>query len=123
MTVEELLKPRYKVISKYPGSEDWEEIDAIIELPDSRYKYCDDILCGEDYFDSYPNIYERMQWWDDRQVLPEYVKHNFTGAIVGTGNQSKITPSDILTSDGWWTLYDCQPATETEYLKHLKTKA
>jgi hypothetical protein len=136
--IDELMKPRYKVISKYPGSEDWEDIDAIIKIPDSRYKYADrkGTVCGVELFDSYPNIYERLKWWEERkpEEMPEYIKcerhiriekgtilkANWELCYVGT-------PYECICHRGCYPDYwiDAEyfsPATEAEYNEYIKSK-
>lgn len=92
MTNEELLKDRYKVISDSLGRETWEDIGYIITMPDSRYKYSGDIICGRELFDSYPDIYKRLNWSDERNVedMPEYVRILFSGRIAKVIKWNKI---------------------------------
>ena len=76
MTTEELLQPRFKVISPYPCS--IHKLGDIILTYKSAMSYAvqiDDVsekICLEDY----PNIFKKLKWFEDREIedLPEYLK-------------------------------------------------
>lgn len=60
----ELLKPRYKVISDYPGN--IVKVDSICTPSEQE-----SIL----YYEKYPDIFKKLEWWEDRVLaeMPEYV--------------------------------------------------
>lgn len=72
LTPEQLMKPRYKVISNYPNS--IHTIEDIIENKDG------DIVDVIAYYNCsyYPNIFQKLEWWEQRNVedMPEYVRWN-----------------------------------------------
>ena len=90
--IQELLKPRYKVIADYPNNK--MPIDAILipnrldgtvnndwvspDPNDRKFIYAD--------VSKYPHLFRRLEWWEDRDVkdMPEYVKR-----IMGT-NKGKV---------------------------------
>lgn len=76
--VENLLKPRWKVIANYPNSpykigqilnNDWHEYD----LPANEL-----FSIATIYFEAhqYPAIFKKLEWWEERDIeeMPEYVK-------------------------------------------------
>lgn len=89
MTTDELMKPRYKQIADYPNSlfktgdilyifETVEECEAFNTREGHAPR-----LNSYDQWGKYPDIYQRLQWWQDRlpENMPEYVKDE--NGIVG----------------------------------------
>lgn len=77
MSVEELLKPRWKVIADYPGSEFiLNEILSESEKNQIIY-YSDD---GKHYIspEYYPAIFQPLKWWEQRSIedIPKYIKND-----------------------------------------------
>jgi hypothetical protein len=72
MTIEELLKPRYKVISTYPLSDF--KVGQIIES--ESWGVSIDAYYIEFSFLNYPKIFQELKWWEERQIeyLPKYLK-------------------------------------------------
>ena len=67
MTVEELLSPRYRIIGDYPNSP--YQLNSTIEIDkDPLYK--------EAWYDDYPNIFQKREWWHERKIgdMPDYMK-------------------------------------------------
>lgn len=64
--VNELLKPRYEVIADYPDSRN--ELGQII---------CDVTKYMEAFYDKYPHLFRKLQWWEHRDVseMPEYLRN------------------------------------------------
>lgn len=82
MSIEDLLKPRYKVIADYPDSECF--VGTIIEQSGDRYR--DELgflLQQTNKPEHYPVIFKELGWWEMRKVedMPEYVKQ--TGMVNG----------------------------------------
>jgi hypothetical protein len=90
MSIEHLLKPRYKVIAPYPENKDF-PVGKIITFntwPDSLHYsgYWQHIVEDSQgvrawlstFFDEYPHLFQPLPWWSDRAVedMPEYVKLN-----------------------------------------------
>ena len=71
-TVEELLKPRWKVIADYPGA--LHNIGDVISAYENGKAYL--VEGGSHYMTEYPALFKRLEWWEDRAVkdMPEYVK-------------------------------------------------
>ena len=90
--IQELLKPRYKVIADYPYCP--YEIGELVEFSTSGTSFLctrtkeyddfrEDIVDNNNYFaikalDKYPHLFRRLEWWEDRDVkdMPEYLKSN-----------------------------------------------
>ncbi len=79
----DLMMPRYKVVASYPGS-NW-KVGQVIELnligedkrSDSYYAYTnEDGAVDAGSFDNWPDIFRKLQWWEEREEkdMPEYVK-------------------------------------------------
>lgn len=123
MTVEELLKPRYKVIADYPGS-----AFKIGELVQPHPKYGFDIF---PYPEKYPHLFKPLAWYEEREVsdMPGYVKVNpdlwdhsldrveKVKSWTGCGQVVEFESGKEGHSDYWI------PANKKEYQDYLKTKA
>lgn len=74
MTTEELLKPRYKVVAKYPESRF--EVDEILT------QWIGSNFAGKNPYiiisnpQEYPAIFKRLSWWEGLSIneLPKYLK-------------------------------------------------
>jgi len=113
--IEQLLKPRFKIIADYPGNV--REIGSIST----------EIHTAE-YFRKFPSNFRELQWWEEREVseMPEYVIMNhqskkvmkvfkhFVLATHGCGfiNEQKKTKSYV----------NYLPATPADYENYLKQK-
>ena len=121
MTKEQLLNPRYKVVTEYPESP--YTINQIIyasEHPDR---------VGEmEFFEKYPKIFHKLMWWEERKIedmLPyigyfgngkwnwicKVIKHFSEDAycIVECADKYGITRKY---NQGYWA---CTPTTEEEF--------
>jgi hypothetical protein len=127
-SIDELLKPRYKVIADYPGCP--YEIGTILYVDDEGELfspiagYAPSIIkIMESEASKFNHFLKPLQWWEDRELdqMPRYVK------CIATPDQ-KIMPGDVFKlawiEPGWGTdhvhtifLYtNCYiPATESEY--------
>ena len=78
MTPEELLIPRFKVISDYPESPfsigDILKYNSVLDMYIYFYEDGDVISINPKY---YPAIFKPLEWWEERSIeeLPEYVKN------------------------------------------------
>jgi hypothetical protein len=152
MSIEELLKPRYKVIADYPFRDHF-LLSEIIELNefDGRNHLSKDMqewfvikpkLNGtgspmswyESNFNKYPHLFKRLEWWEERDEkdMPEYVKHKIDAEVYKLKKQAETTPSDAycvkrasIESESyyqWLSLYDLLPATYEEYEQYLQSQ-
>lgn len=125
--IQELLKPRYKVIVDYPSL--------------GSYAKIGDVLHGEYVFtgkknypmEDYPSIFQKLPWWAEREEseLPKYVKLIHLKLIT-----DKVYPEFMEVDE--WRKYETrvsavigeyllgaeyiQPATEQEYNDYMKKK-
>jgi len=136
-TVEELLRPRYKVIADYPGSDfnigciiefdcqtyffgtlDWQS--ALVILPNGSSG-----IYGIGMFEPHPHLFRQLQWWEDREEsdMPEYVRLR-EGKIVKIKNH--FIEQDSKYKRCWFSYFGptynyielyakASPATEQEY--------
>ncbi len=123
MTPEELLIPRYKVISDWPDNAKRTVGEIITSESESHSKY----------FETYPVLFKKLEWWEDRKPedMPAYVR------CIRTPDQN-IMPDMVLKTPDWNTTWvkgsigqtkhfvvvntNCfVPATEEEYNNYLST--
>ena len=130
MTVEELLKPRYKVIAedtsgnfkvgdifywRSSGESGWGGNDGYYSLSNKAPKDVDKLFVPT-YVDQYPHLFRLMHWSEERKPedMPKYVKYIATGAI------SKLTTEMI--DYGVIVMEDYLPATLSEYTEYINSK-
>jgi hypothetical protein len=134
MEVEELLKPRYKVIADYPFNKSFKigEVIALNEIDDrphlvkEEYALIQNTVVTHTFyktdFDKYPHLFKKLEWWQERKEsdMPEYVKWAHDGKIhkvfqwlrTGTGNNWLC---DFVGSKAYCFLSDISIATKEEY--------
>ncbi len=130
-TIEDLLKPRYKVIGKWPDMVD--VFDNIIELPSEKHIYADlnKTHCAEDYFDAYPDCYKKLEWHDERELkdMPQFLKvvsgHFETeyGKVGKVKSYNKKNVHIVFGDKGecYRPIKDTVPVTETDYNEYIKS--
>ncbi len=120
--VNELMKPRYKVIADYPKS-------------------CftiDEVVHGESIFgievknySEFPAIFRKLEWWEERNIedMPKYVKYVSDGKVYEAIKYLDRNSLVLLMDDYWkieirnelgepfW-----MPATSHDYENYLKSK-
>ncbi len=93
---EELLKPRYKVIADYPGS-NFKLSEVLLLFPGSidwlrsnRPPMYQTIPISE--AKSYPHIFKKLEWYEERRIdeLPKYVKVTNTLFRCNNDNLGKV---------------------------------
>jgi len=133
MTVDELLKPRYKVIADWPKcpfdmgmillqdkstvGEVWVlDSELGLSMKDRNFFYGD--------INKYPHLFKPLQWWEDRRPedMPEYVKNEIFQDIVKKVDSwySKEDHYGFMTNVGFCLTKGYEPATEQEYLNSIK---
>jgi hypothetical protein len=130
MSVEELLKPRYKVIADYPNSN-----LVIGEILTSQAKNgCNWETDKHHYLNliepwKFPAIFRKLEWWEyrDEKDMPKYViklddvlkinKYDLKKQLIFTYFHNVLDyPFDFKSF-----LKGTTPATEAEYLNYIKT--
>jgi hypothetical protein len=120
-SVEELLRPQYKVIARWPGMElDLNYIGQVITLTiQDNKQWCIRLhraTLYDAYFNQYPHLFEPLPWWKDRrpEEMPEYIKSNDNKAIRP---MNELTPVGfrICCIEKW------VPATKEEYEANQQT--
>jgi len=99
--IDDLMKPRYKVIADYPDN----EFSVGEILPDEV------VSNEEDEILKYPHLFKKLEWWEERREseMPEYVK---IFDVVERFDKFKSRWESFLAI----TKKDFTPATEVEYL-------
>lgn len=124
MSVEELLKPRYKVEGPYPGSR-YKVGDMVESLGENVFDlYKDGVTYyNESELKKYPQLFRLMDWWEDRKKkdLPEYVK--IRGVFFKVGKWDAKNSDNIWAHIGKRCYYSniCIPATKEDYETYLTT--
>jgi hypothetical protein len=117
--MEDLLKPRFKVIADYPDS-----LFAVGEVLQLRhfpnngnvwgYARCG--IWDEAHLLKFPNIFSKMEWWEERDEkdMPEYVKR--PSGEVGKVIEHFMDTVNICKTDIFEVPYErLYPATKSEY--------
>src|SRR5690242_18379510 len=83
LSVEELMKPRYKVIALWPGSSKNIIITDIFMKVTDGYKSKIGVWLLDESVESYPHLFSKLQWWEERGVneVPQYVKSKHRGEV------------------------------------------
>lgn len=127
MEVEDLLKPRYKVIAPYPGMKgEGLEVGQIITCRKYDNDFSEKLWCEMN--DKYPHLFRKLKWFQDRELreLPKYLK-NKRGNVFKV---DKYSFSSVRLYACWnengklvaKPLIKLQPATESEYLSQIPTE-
>jgi len=119
MSVEELMKPRYKVIADYPANS--EPIGFIYEGNNWSKRW-------HEVMDKMPHLFRKLEWWQQRHQyeLPIFVKLNPESSITTIDNDNIVykvnkylfEPGDIWIKQDSGTeihISHLLPATEKEY--------
>ncbi len=130
--IEELMKPRYKVIADWPGVAGKIKAGDIIVSDGASNGYW---VAGEPYQEDklkdYPHLFQPLQWWQDREKseMPEYVKYDkIIYRLTWINHWGEWHPEysagvNYEVSAKWhFSKKDFLPATETEYIEYLKQK-
>jgi len=125
-TVEELLKPRRKVIADYFHCP-YDLGENLEMVTDSRFvvtKHCDtQTLAHIDTLNKMPHLFRKLEWWEEREVedMPDYVKstlnndHTYKVKFFKEDHCITISPSSRKLS-----LKFTIPATEQEYIDYIE---
>lgn len=140
MSIEELLKPRIKVIERWPDMDKNKYyVGQIITLPcyeiSSKQWFIQD---GESkiydaYFENYPHLFKRLEWWEemDEKDMPEYVGYKF---LEDSKEKILKVPNHFADSNGVYnkrifciervpySYSKCRIATKEEYEQYLQSQ-
>lgn len=137
MTKEELLKPRFKVIDKYPDSPF--AVGEVLQLTIDKHfgKHYEYEWFGHDgryseyesFFNEYPNIFKKLQWWEEREKndMPKYVLlktaiPKVIQKVVEWKYESGVVylcQTEMGKIENLWAI---EPSTEQEYNDYIKKK-
>lgn len=124
--VADLLKPRWKVLGRYP--------DSPFQIGIIGYgKTFNTAGNAKFHFEDYPLIFRKLEWWEEREEkdMPQYVKWNYIPNVddkVMEGCVEKVTRyvqngyGVVIGNDTVIATKYYLPATETEYQQYLLTQ-
>ena len=115
--IDDLLKPRYKVISDYPGRD--VEIGHVINDPDYYERRGLQLK-------NYPHLFQKLEWYQerDKKDMPHYIKWthpntkevDFFKVDQWVTNSFGVYKAHIYDPAAYLFIKDIQPSTEAEYL-------
>lgn len=134
MTAEELLIPRYKVVSEWPDMLERFSIGYVFEHPYGRQYLTENSKCDPADF---PGLFKKLQWLEEREEkdMPEYLKFE-TGTDIEF--VLKVEKYKLHEGGGFWafeylwqnepdikrmSLQGWTPATKGEYDAYCQTKS
>jgi len=121
-TVEELLKPRWKVIADFPFNTYYKVGGVITDdrLMAARNENGHAVFACE--WNDYPNIFRKLEWWEERE--PEdigFVKWISEGQEWVAKVLEIKKDGYFKWKDGWDPFQDTDlPATEQEYIDYIE---
>lgn len=120
LTVEDLMKPRYKVIADFPGNQ-W-KVGQILLKNDKVFK-------GDGYSEEYklehfPHLFKKLEWFEERKTedMPEYVKPKRAPEYVFKVIEFHSTVCEYFGTDGRICMdnsFVFDPATPSEYISYI----
>lgn len=122
MTVEELMKPRYRVINIWPCMSKNIKVGDVLTFDNSL----DCFWCGNTAYpqiklNEYPHLFEELEWWEERKLedMPKYLKFIRSGLVEKVKKYDMHNKGVIFKSN---IMYQCYPgnfipSTEEEYKK------
>ena len=127
MTIEELLKPRWKIIADFPGSH--RTGLNIGDVVQSNNIDAPEVHFLADYYvnlNNYPAIFKKLEWWEERKEedMPKFLRFKKNNEIF----KFFITLHNIQTiyheryPNQLFHLSDFEPATEEEYLAQERSE-
>lgn len=124
LSVEDLMKPRWKCTSKYPDA-----LWAIGAIIGNRFSPVFVTSSFEYDIGYYDNLFKPLEWWEEREMedLPQYVKWtNSEGAFMRNATEWRVIRGDLhFNLDGkndWAKIHkDDLPATRHEYEQYEST--
>ncbi len=83
MTIEELMKPRYKVVDSFPFNKFYKVGDILTDDGKTVVTNQDGEVMFACEFNNYPNVFQSLEWWEERKIedMPKYLKQ--TGMVDG----------------------------------------
>ncbi len=114
----ELLAPRYIVIGLYPNCK---LLPNYILYPtdEGKYKVEDNLLVKSSYLDTFPHLFRKLQWYEQRVLaeMPDYVKDTNGGEVYKVWEYELKSLSVTI----WMNepnIY-CQDGKHTTHLEHF----
>lgn len=124
LSVEELLKPRIKVISPWPDMQG-SDVGDVIHLPNEDWVYSDGTFCQPDYFAIWPHLFSPLPWYAERTAeqikAVKYVKDrgNRVYELLDWSIEGDVINALISSAPYVVHVPHLFPATETEYTAYI----
>jgi hypothetical protein len=142
-TIEDLLKPRYRVIALWPYCDEAigtiysprpveQRLWVVMGEASGFIHPSDKNRCTSAHYERFPHLFKKLEWWEDRkpEEMPQYVKYAENGMVA------KVDRFDMETTSAWFMYLEggihpyCPggsalenthwlPATESEYNEYI----
>ena len=123
--VEELLKPRYKVIAEYTSMAKWKIGDIIIPIVGN---FANPIEV-EQMLSKYPHLFRKLEWWEDRkpEEMPSFLKDIGDGQIYKVSKYEDKRMVTIIANKGYndlryTSIHHFVPSTYEDFTKQQSSK-
>lgn len=118
MSIEELLKPRFKVIADWLGNDCFIVGDIFFDddIRRTTKKWKNAVFSG------FPHLFKKLEWWEERKKsdMPEYAYDNAYDNKIGKVIRVLDRGVCITQKDNLVNWVDCYPATKEEYQNQNK---
>jgi hypothetical protein len=132
MTVEQLMQPRVKVTTDWPGRRDFEvgqilTLDKVFDNGSPMIEIADcqsTRIYVKEFFEMFPLQFRFLEWWEERDEkdMPGYVKDEY-GVYKVMNNWYDLDSDDCCSAhtfrDNKFYAKDVIPATEQEYNDYI----
>ena len=95
LTTKQLMNPRFKVIAEYPPNVF--SVGTVLECPEFDYEFIKEMWVKS--YERYPNLYRRMNWWEERTV--EQMPKRVLSMADDSGDVFDIEEWDMNILVGW----------------------
>jgi len=137
MSIEELIKPRFRIIYDFPNRASFGELGDILDRDWASYPDEDESKPPMWKISDFPHLFQELVWWYHRKEedMPKYLKHTLAD---GTTTYHKVDVYDFSdpywiewkSNDGrdfgnfghWTAKFNYMPCTEAEYLANINKK-
>ena len=117
--VEQLMRPRYRVIALWPNTE-----FKIGDITEPEYN----IETAIRFYNDFPHLFRKLEWWQERSIdeMPEFVRWEIASPDKGAIEKAlkwtmrgQIPFVDLISQVNEIRAEYFTPATEAEFIKYI----